>query len=155
MRIDYHIGSFPDVLVPLFKEFEDKVSPKVNDCWTADALIAEILNSDAGVWSVSENSSHIALVVSRVVYYGENDGPWLEVPALVGSRFEEWIDGILANLFLYVGQERMKGVRAICRPGMSRWLVKRGFLVNGHYTEWNSEQKRQTNVNYNINDCAA
>jgi hypothetical protein len=144
--MEYHSGSAVefDDFRPLLDQFETKVSRYLarDELWTANELVDIVKSREAGLWAVRESNSYIALAISRVVYYGVDDGPWLEVLATVGRDFSKWIDGLLVNLLLYTGQEKLKGIRSVCRPGMSKWLCKRGFRLENGRTEWVNEQER-------------
>lgn len=99
---------------------------KHDDTWSEEQILRMVMQGDAMVWTVHDKDKIIAILIIRSRSYRESD-KFIEVMIAAGERFDDWADDVMVALKRYADQECAAGLRAMCRPGMAKWLKSVGW----------------------------
>lgn len=129
-------GPMPD---SLWQRLEPKIARamEVGGPWNADDIRAEIEHGEAWMLVVHDPDDP-AYVVAGVVCMPEQwrDRKVLTVIAAAGVDFEGWIADVQKALEFHVKRTKCDAIRAICRPGMAKWLQNIGYRQVAHIMEY-------------------
>jgi len=95
------------------------------DAVTPEEVLASIVDERAQVWAAHEDGEAHAVVVLSVPQY--RVGRKVFVEFLAGGKMNEWADEMESALLECGERVGAMCVEASCRPGLARYLKRRGW----------------------------
>ena len=117
----------PHVLAQFAKQVKRALSSGQGDSVTAEEMLARVMDGRSYVWVAHEDGEPAGVAVLSAPEY--RSGRKVFVDFLAGARLDEWVDPMESALL--EARERVGAmcVEASCRPGLSRYLKRRGWKV--------------------------
>lgn len=118
--VEYVRVVWPDV-EPMLRAAVDTVEDK----YTTEAILRDVLAGNLGLWVAMEDDKIIAAFTTRIVVYPKRRA--LAIDWVGGTKMKEWLPEALEMLGQYAADHDCKHIESIGRFGWERVLQRHGW----------------------------
>lgn len=126
MKLSYVAPALvPQVLGAFARQVKKAFSVGQADAVTPQDMLAAIQDGREMLWAVHDGENVKGAVLVSVPTYSTGRKVWVSM--IVGEDMPEWADDVESALTKYRDEVGAMCVEASCRPGLARYLTRRGW----------------------------